>query len=203
MALAKKYKCKAFINTCSFFVKNLSKSALNYNMHMMEYTLSKFQFRQWGSYMSTEEDVLFINMQLEHVYGLDDRKGKFVPTLIDAMINGQKSFDLSSGNQNRDWIAVEDDARAYSYVIDNIIDGTITCNTDFEVGTGKVRSVRRFTEIVKNAMCSDIVLNWGARTDKLDEIGYSKADTTLLNKIGWFPSICRDEDIIDYFSKMR
>ena len=64
-----------FINTDSFFTKQIiSESSLDEPQYMSGYTLSKVQFRQWGHIFATKYGIGYINMQLEHVYGEDEKR---------------------------------------------------------------------------------------------------------------------------------
>lgn len=64
LELAVKFKIKKFINTDSYF----SKPEFNYQ-YMRSYILTKNSFCQWGDLISSNSEVRFINMRLEHVYG--------------------------------------------------------------------------------------------------------------------------------------
>jgi len=71
------------------------------------YTLSKFQFAEWGRYCSKQKKVDFLNILIEHFYGEGDSGSKFLPYLINKMKKNEP-IDLTDGTQHRDFIYVDD-----------------------------------------------------------------------------------------------
>lgn len=198
--LAKKCACIGFINTCTFFLKYFQENC-GLDTHMSLYMLSKKQFREWGEYLASDGGISFITMQLEHVYGLDDGKGKLIPSLLKAMDSGTGCYDLSAGTQTRDFIAVEDVAKAYSVVVKRFGDKKLFGTHAFEVGTGKERTLRNFVELIKEGKKSSIQLNWGKYVPNDKELNSSVADSKELHELGWKAEIIDDEQIIEYFDK--
>lgn len=203
--LAKKNACIGFINTCTFFLKYF-RGNLGLNTHMSLYMLSKRQFREWGECLASDGGISFITMQLEHVYGLDDGKGKLIPSLLKAMDTGEDNYDLSTGTQTRDFITVEDVARAYSVVIKSLDNKKLFGIYTFEVGTEKERTLRNFIELIKEGKKSSIKLNWGKYIPNDKELNSSVADSEELHELGWKAEIIDDKQIVQYFrekSKQR
>lgn len=198
LSLAKKCTCIGFINTCTFFLKYFQENC-DLDTHMSLYMLSKKQFREWGEYLASDGRISFATMQLEHVYGLDDGKGKLIPALISAMDNHADYYDLSEGYQTRDFIAVEDVAKAYSAVVKALGEGKISGIKTYEVGTGKERTLRKFVGLIKEGKHSDICLNWGKFIPKEKELQSSVANPEPLYELGWKPEVIDDCQIIRYF----
>lgn len=190
---------KYFINTDSFFTKQFKDGDKRAdNFYMYGYTLSKVQFRQWGKMFAKKYGIEFINMQLEHVYGDNDTPGKFIPYVASCMTDHVPILQLSPGSQKRDFIHVSDVVEAYRCVICHLPYGRGYCT--FEVGTGKMYSLRDFVEIMKAALESDTKLQWGAVPMKEGEIMESRADNIQLREIGWKPHIVEKEEIERMFA---
>ena len=66
-------QCPYFINTDSFFTKQLPERFIqSRELYSPEYTLSKYQFREWGRLRAIDGQINFINLQMEHIYGPND-----------------------------------------------------------------------------------------------------------------------------------
>lgn len=171
------HNVKMFINTDSYFNKeNLAYSSL------LNYALSKKSLRAWLSYFS--EQIKVINLTLEHLYGPLDSSTKFVEHVIRKIAVEKAAFiDLTDGQQKRDFIFIDDVVAAFLCVLDEV-DSKFTFR-DYNVGTGKVISIRDFVTLVKEISGSDTILNFGAFPYRDDEIMKSKANNLELQNLGW------------------
>ena len=168
--------CKYFINTDSFFCKQLpERLERNEPIYMPEYTLTKHQFREWGRLRANQGKINFINLQMEHIYGKDDSLGKFVPWVENQLANNAHAIDLTDGIQLRDFISVDDVVNVYLDVLQRI--QSFEGYKSFEVGSGQTVSVRQFVEQMKKKMHASTKLNFGAIARKEEEIMYSKASS--------------------------
>ena len=167
-------KCPYFINTDSFFTKQLPARFLqSQELYSPEYTLSKYQFREWGRLRAIERKINFINLQMEHIYGPDDGEEKFVAFLIRTMQNEVKELDLTDGIQIRDFIHVDDVVAAYLVILARL--GELSGYCHFEVGTGISRTVRELTETIHAELDASTKLNFGGVPRKGSEIMFSTA----------------------------
>ena len=188
---------KYFINTDTFFSKQIVwEESLDSDLYMSGYTLSKVQFRQWGRMFAAQYGIKFINMKLEHVYGDGDGESKFIPYILKVCSSNEESIALSEGSQLRDFIHVSDVANAYLAVIDNLQKEKGAVYRSYEVGTGKMRTLREFVELLHEAVNSATMLKWGEIPMGKGELMQSRADNTELLKIGWCPLIVENEDIM-------
>lgn len=177
---AVKYNVLGFINTDSYFNKDD-----NLYSYLLNYSLSKKNLIQWLKYFSKK--IKIVNMMLEHVYGEDDNKEKFVFQMIDNISVKQiKSIDLTYGEQKRDFIYVDDVADAYLKIINYIKQHSFKYKS-FEVGTGQAVKIKDFVYEIKKISNSPTILNFGAIPYREDEMMYSCAEVEELNDIGWFP----------------
>lgn len=177
-------KCPYFINTDSFFTKQLPERFCNsHALYAAEYTLSKYQFREWGRMRVIEQKINFVNLQMEHIYGLDDGPEKFVSFLIHSMRSGAGEIDLTDGIQIRDFIHVDDAAGAYLAVLKHL--DKLTGYHSFEVGTGVSRTVRELIEAIHREIGAATTLNFGSIPRKDTEIMFSTARIEPLEQLGW------------------
>lgn len=187
-------QCPYFINTDSFFTKQLpERFEKGQKLYSSEYTLSKYQFREWGRLRAIEGKINFINLQMEHIYGPDDGEGKFVTFLIRSMQSGAEELDLTDGIQIRDFVYVDDAVSAFLAVLDHLGDLSGYCS--FEVGTGMSHTVREFTESVCRKMGAKTKLNFGKRPRTDREIMFSTARLENIEKLKFAPHISLETGI--------
>lgn len=173
---ADKKKLKLFINTDSFYSKYPDSS------HLKEYISSKKVFKNYLKYTS---GIQIVNLQLEHVFGENDSKGKFSTFLFEALLSNQKKIELTDGFQKRDFIYITDVVDAYIV--------TLKCKRfkkkfeEFEVGTGNSISIKEFVCIVHKIFQSRAELVFGSLETRSDKIIDSKANIFDLCQLGWEP----------------
>ncbi len=165
-----------FINTDTFFSK-----FQNYP-YLKEYIISKKIFKD---YLKTIDKFQVINLQLEHIYGENDSKDKFIPSLIDKLHNKEKFIELTEGTQKRDFIYVKDVVDAYMILLSS--KNLLNQYSEFEVGSGISIPIKDFVIDVHKIMNSKSELLFGALPLRKDEIMDSVADLTQLERLGWEP----------------
>lgn len=182
LEMAIKYNAGTFINTGTFFSAGSLLSD-----YLITYSLSKKQFVEWLKQSSNK--IRAVNLKLEHMYGPKDGKSKFVPWLVDKMINGNDAINLTSGEQIRDFIHIKDVVTAYIMLLKRADE--LPTYSEYEVGTGHPITVRHFVETL-----SDIVekeknisvkprLNFGAVSYRRGELMHSHANIVSLAELGW------------------
>lgn len=167
--------CNRFINTDSFFTKQMpSRLEEGRPVILPDYTLSKFQFRQWGRMRTMDRSATFVNLQLEHIYGDGDRSDKFIPWLKHQFSIDAPYVDLTEGTQMRDFVQVERVVDVYLQVLEDI--PSLTGYHSYCVGTGQAKPLSQFVEELKDSMGAHTQLRFGARETSPAEILYSVAD---------------------------
>lgn len=178
LELAVEYKIGKFINTDSYF----SKPCFNYQ-YMRSYILSKDSFRRWGEFVSSQSDLQFINMRLEHVYGHGDGQGKFIPYILSSFINNEPVIECTDCTQRRDFIYIDDVVSAYTMVLTRHINEKYS---EFQVGCGTSIPLREFIETIKAKLPqSKTKVKYGILSQRDNEILDSRADNDALHRLGW------------------
>ena len=178
--LALKFKAKVFINTDTFF-----NSGELLQEHLKVYTLSKRHFLQL--LMQQSHSIKVINMKLNHIYGVLDDSSKFIPWILSQMKLNVLSIDLTKGEQLRDFIYVDDVVFAYLMVLEK---SEIFSNfSEFNVGTGRLLSLRNFTQILKEEFETKFgkiqtKLNFGEKPYGVGEIMTVDTDISAIKSIG-------------------
>lgn len=148
------------------------------------YSLSKNHLLDWGKFYSMRNKIEFINMRLEHFYGPGDDDSKFTSYVINSCISNSITIQLTPGEQSRDFIYIEDVVSAYLTVLkrDNVGNDFFA---EYDVGSGKSVTIRKFVETVHKITKSNIKLEFGAVPYRDGEVMKSKANIAALINLGW------------------
>ena len=170
-----------FFNIATFFnTDTLSPKHLN------SYTLSKKHFVEWLNQYRNR--IQIINLKIEHMYGPKDDEKKFVPWLFAQFQQEVETIPLTEGKQFRDFIYIDDVVCAYLLLLS--ITDKLELFNQFDVGTGKLISVRNFVEklyhIYKKRENNNLpTLNFGAVPTRKGELVRVEVNITALNNLGW------------------
>ncbi len=129
-----KFNTDTFFNTDTLLQK-----------HLNVYTLSKKQFVEWLTQQSDKVQV--VNLKLEHMYGPKDESTKFVPWVISQLQQNVTEIKLTEGEQERDFIYIDDVVSAYLTVLEQA--RNLPSFSEFDVGTGQLVTVKKFLEQLK------------------------------------------------------
>lgn len=181
IALSIKYEVEVFINTDTFF--NNTSSTKSY---LADYTITKKHFLDW--LCLKKDSIKIANMKLHHVYGENDSHDKFSMWLFNELSSGNKAIELTSGNQLRDFIYVQDIVRAYEVVM--LKKHNFDSMQEFNTSSGCKYTVKEFCslmgfKILKNKRSVQKVLLFGAKPDNPNEIMDVYNDNSALLKLGW------------------
>jgi CDP-paratose synthetase len=176
------YGVKCFLNTDSFFNKKD-----NGYSNLLNYSLAKRSLLLWLRQLST--NIRVINIMLEHVYGPYDSKSKFVEYIIQQIaIEKVPRIALTSGEQKRDFVYIEDVVGAYICLMLYGLSNDFSFK-EFEVGSGTSTRVRDFAEVVKRVSSSNTVLGFGDISYGKNETMDSKAEISPIKELGWTPEM--------------
>lgn len=176
-----KHGCQLFVNTDTVLDRFVS-----------TYALTKRQFQEW-LYLRKNE-IKVINMQLEHFYGSGTSPTNFLSYMIDKLKNNEPQIDLTLGEQQRDFVYVDDVINAYLTVIakqDQLLDSY----SSYQVCTNQLISIKELMIILKELTNSKSKLNFGAIPYRENELMHSETDNTALIILGWKPQYTIQEGL--------
>ena len=157
------------------------------------YSLSKRQFSEWLETYSN--DILTINVALEHFYGPFDNDSKFVSYVIRKMLGNEDSIDFTLGLQKRNFIYIEDVVDAFIVLLNNInkLDNSFH---NFEAGTESTITIKDFVCLVKK-LCNNNTtdLNFGAINYRENEVMNTNTNIDKLKSLGWFPRFSLEDGL--------
>jgi CDP-paratose synthetase len=173
------FRVRAFLNTDTF-----SRSYFRGSNHLFGYHLTKSHFLDWGTHLAEQKKIRFVNVKLEHLYGPDDSDAKFTHYIIKGCFKRVPELSLSPGEQQRDFIYIDDAVSAYLILLKNAGNQT-NFLSQYELGSGEAVSIRTFAEQVRTITRSSTVLRFGALPYRDNEIMFSQADIGPLRSLGW------------------
>ena len=182
--LSLRYNVKTFLNT----------DTTAYNHFINYYSLTKMQFVEWLKLLDNK--IRIFNLKLEYIYGEADDTSKFLPMLIINLLKGVNTIDLTPGNQERDFIYVEDVVNAYIDIIlekDNFSNGFY----EYSIGSGESIKIKDLVLLIKKMTNNEVTqLNFGALQYRSNEIMYSKANIKKIrDEVGWTPKFSLEEGL--------
>lgn len=171
---------KAISNGCQLFVN--TDTVLD--RFVSTYALTKKQFQEW-LYLRKNE-IKVINMQLEHFYGPGASSANFITTMINKLKNNEPQIDLTLGEQQRDFVYIDDVVTAYQTVLakQNLISDSYT---SYQVCTNQLISIKELMIMLKDLTQSSSHLNFGVLPYRENELMHSERKNLALNKLGWQP----------------
>jgi CDP-paratose synthetase len=185
-----KNKVITFINTDSLLPRNLN-----------DYSLSKAQFADWLYQRS--EKIQVVNFKIEHMYGPKDDSKKFLPWLMNEMIEKTDDINLTSGIQKRDFIYITDVVAAYNLVLQKRV--SLSKWSQFDIGTNIFTEVKEFVLLLAQELeklnNTKIVskLKFGVIPYRKGDIMVPELDNVKLIELGWKPKISIAEGILKIF----
>lgn len=154
------------------------------------YSMSKGHFVEYGKFKSGN-NLQFINMNLQHFYG-PGATNNFISFIFEQCLKDNKML-LTEGIQQRDFIYIDDVVDAFKAVIEN--KDSLTNFENIDVGTGHTTKLRTVVEKIHSLCNSKSKLGFGEVPMRSSEELEMKADTTILNKLGWKPTISVDQGL--------
>jgi nucleoside-diphosphate-sugar epimerase len=177
LQLAIQYKVGSFLNADTMLPRNLN-----------PYALSKNQFVDWLHMHASYIQV--INLKMEYIYGPNDDISKLIPWVISELQNQAESINLTAGEQERDFIYIDDITNAFVTLINSM--HKLKSFNEFEIGTGKPTTFKLFLENLKK----EYDYQFGKTATRLDfgKLPYRKGDLMKsavdiqpLLDLGWKP----------------
>lgn len=121
-----------------------------------QYGLAKDTLRKYLEMLIPQYNVSFNWVRLFYMYGDGQNENSLIPQLKKAILSGSTTFNMSGGEQLRDYLCVETVAEYICRIaLQREVNGILNCCS------GKPISIRRFVEYIISEMNSDISLNLG------------------------------------------
>ncbi|MFN4294661.1 MAG: NAD-dependent epimerase/dehydratase family protein [Thermoflexales bacterium] len=163
------------------------------------YALSKFQFSQWLEWLAQRAPVQFVDVKLETMYGEDDNPEQFIPYLILNCMKHTERIALTSGEQRRDFIYIQDVVAAFARLVafhgpeqGRQPSGTLVT---YAVGSGVAVPVRQVAELIRALTYSRSALDFGAKPQRPHEVMWSQADLSAMRALNWSPQVDLQEGL--------
>ncbi len=157
------------------------------------YVMSKKQLLEYAKKMTTNHNINFVNLMLEHIYWPWDDESKFIWMIISKILNNEKYIDLTIWEQERDFIYIED--------VINIFLKLLKTNHkwfhEYEIWTWKTIKIKDLVEQIKKLLNSNILLNfWKINYRKWEQMfscadmkidfNFTSIEKWLINTINYF-----------------
>ncbi len=185
--LAGRHAVPVFINTDTFMPANTSMVDRYYN-----YCRTKKAFLEYAK-QKTYPGTKFANLVVYHMYGPNDNPTKFLPVMIKKMLAPEAGIQLTPGDQQRDFIYIDDVVSGFMRVF---YESTrLPEFSEFQIGTGELRSIRELLELAKEYTGSGSALLWGALPYPPGEVMFSSADISANAGLGWQAGTALEEGL--------
>ncbi len=177
LAMGEALGVRCFINADTFFSEDIK-----FAYQEDYYVKTKKEFLHTAKAFADKVGTKLINLRIEHMYGPDDSVKKFIPSMITSLLV-DSDIVLTEGSQRRDFVYVDDVARAFVRVLDNV--DHLEQYNEFGMGSGVSTSIREAVEYLKTCTKSTSELKFGALPYRENEIMDSHADVSQNKTIHW------------------
>lgn len=126
-----------------------------------------------------------------NIYGVGQKGMLLIPEIIRQLKEGKKQIQLKAATPRRDYINVEDVARAFVACINDSNEYSI-----YNVCSGESISVKEITEIINKHLKNKVIFAFSS-SDRPNEVDETRGSCNKLMSIGWKPIISFEEGIID------
>jgi CDP-paratose synthetase len=152
------------------------------------YALSKHQFSTWLPELAKKGQTHFVDVVLETIYGEDDDPEKFITRVILACLCNVERLPLTSGEQRRDFVYVQDVVEAFTLLANkHAFLNSAPAYHRYSLGSGNAVTIREVTQLIRRLTNSRTQLDFGALPYRPCEVMFSQADLTAIRAIGWAP----------------
>lgn len=166
------------------------------NSELSFYALCKNQFSELGKRiaLSTSNNLQFIDVALQHMYGPGDSSIKFTTHIIRACLKNVDALQLTSGIQQRDFLFIDDVVSAYEILLEK--SKYLPAYDRVEVGSGQAPPLRAIVEKVKQLSGANTQLLFGSIPLREGEDMLCVANIEKLQALGWAPRHTLEEGLI-------
>jgi nucleoside-diphosphate-sugar epimerase len=151
------------------------------------YGRCKNEFRQKLEAFSKETRLSWAWGRIFFVYGPAEHPGRLVPSIICSLLQG-KEIACTQGNQQRDFLYVEDVASAFASILESDIEGAVN------IGSGEALPVKDIIGQIAAKIGKPSLIRFGALQPPLDEPAVLVASAARLKEeLHWSARFSLDE----------
>ena len=125
-----------------------------------------------------------------NLYGVGQKGMLLIPEIIGQLKEGKETIQLKAASPRRDYVNIEDVAKAFVACIDDNVDYGV-----YNVCSGESISVKEITELINKHLKRKVVFSF-AESDRPNEVNETRGSCEKLKKLGWQPSMTFEEGII-------
>ena len=144
------------------------------------YAAAKLSLSLMGQHMANGAGMNFAWARLFYLYGPGEHERRLIPALIRALHQGE-TFPATKGEQVRDYLHVEDVARALWHLTEQQLNGV------FNVCSGEPITIRKLMETVEAVVERPGLIEFGALPYRQWEPMSIVGDNSKLRAAGWQP----------------
>jgi nucleoside-diphosphate-sugar epimerase len=133
------------------------------------YAATKQAFEDLVEHYANARGVGAVTLKLFDTYGPDDRRGKIVSLLIQALRDG-RTLELSPGEQRLDLIHVEDVCAGFEAAALRLFRPARAGHERFGLGSGQTVSLRELARLLEDLSGQSLDVRWGERTYRAREV---------------------------------
>jgi nucleoside-diphosphate-sugar epimerase len=164
------------------------------------YAAAKTSTFLMGEQLAEIHGMSFAWARLFFLFGPDENANRLIPYVIGSLLRGERA-GLTSGNQVRDFLHVEDVASA----IISVLEGK--CSGPVNVGSGFPVTVREIVWLLGEILDRHDLIDFGARPSNATDPAFLCADNSKLKSdTDWVPRYDLDEGLratISWWKKHR
>lgn len=125
-----------------------------------------------------------------NIYGVGQKGKMLIPEIISQIKEGKKEIQLKSASPRRDYVNVEDVARAFVACLNDESEYNV-----YNVCSGSSVSVREITEIISQNLSDKVTFSF-SESDRPNEVNETLGSCEKLKGIGWQNIVSFEEGII-------
>lgn len=151
------------------------------NLNM--YSFSKKALSDFGKFYAEKNNIEFVNVKLEMLYGADEPENRFISSIIRKMLKGEE-VDTTIGTQHRDIIAVDDVVDAIFLILSSDLKGY----QDISVGSGEAPTISELIDFIWSETGKRSRINKGVIPMRLNEPDCI-SDNSFIQSLGNFKPV--------------
>ncbi|MCS7054732.1 MAG: NAD(P)-dependent oxidoreductase [Thermoflexales bacterium] len=153
------------------------------------YALSKHQLSAWLQRLDQAVGMRIADVALENMYGEDENENQFVPRVILACLRNVERLPLTAGDQQRDFIYIEDVVEAFALLLRYCLQAEARMNgyARYPLGSGNAVRIRDVASMIQQITGASTQLDFGAVPYRPHEAMFSQADLSAWKRLGWLP----------------